>query len=114
MGHDRHLAGRSSMTWSAGQRRARSRIGDGPGNRHGGSRIPRLAVLCDYPEENWPSMELAAEMLVTELQNGSSSALATIRLCPAFLPRVSRLPFLDAKPAARNLDRLLNRMWDYP
>ena len=29
---------------------------------------PRLAILCDYPEENWVSMNLVAEMLQAALE----------------------------------------------
>jgi glycosyltransferase involved in cell wall biosynthesis len=69
----------------------------------------RLAVVCDFPEEGWASMDLAAEMLLREL-----SADRTARVCPPFRRRAGRLPWLGRRRAAFNLDRLLNRLWDYP
>jgi glycosyltransferase involved in cell wall biosynthesis len=71
--------------------------------------LPRLAILCDYPEEGWPSMDLVAEMLVRE-----PAPLCTQRVCPAFRRRLGRLPWLGDRHLARNADRLLNRFVDYP
>lgn len=73
---------------------------------------PRLAILADFPEERWPSMDLFAEMLEREL--AAEPALHAERVCPPFRRRVTRLPFLGRWAVARNADRLLNRMWDYP
>jgi glycosyltransferase involved in cell wall biosynthesis len=58
---------------------------------------PRVAVLCDYPEENWPSMELVADMLLERIPSAT-------RIQP---------PFVHYS-ALRNADRLLNRMVAYP
>ncbi len=69
---------------------------------------PRLAVLCDFPEENWPSMVLFAEMLLHGVPQSAE------RLCPPFRRRFGRLPGLGRRPAAFNADRLLNRLWDFP
>jgi glycosyltransferase involved in cell wall biosynthesis len=71
----------------------------------------RLAILADYPEENWPSMDLVAEMLTRELQADPSLGLAGERICPEFKWRASAI---SKKPFAQNVDRLLNRMRDYP
>jgi glycosyltransferase involved in cell wall biosynthesis len=71
----------------------------------------RLAVLCDYPEEGWPSMDLAAEMLLTHAPTGNPSAH---RVCPPFRRRLGRLPWLGRRRLAFNADRLLNRFVDYP
>jgi glycosyltransferase involved in cell wall biosynthesis len=65
----------------------------------------RLAVLTDYPEEGWPSMDLVAEMLLKHLTPDVQGA----RICP---PWKRRLSFLGG--VGRNFDRLVNRMWDYP
>ena len=67
---------------------------------------PRLAVLRDFPEEGWPSMDLFAEMLLTQV--GAAD------LCPPFRRRFTRIPWLGRRRAAFNADRLLNRLWDYP
>jgi glycosyltransferase involved in cell wall biosynthesis len=71
--------------------------------------LTRLAVLCDYPEESWPSMDLVAEMLLCE-----PSPLYTQRVCPTFRRRLGRLPWLSRRHLARNADRLVNRFFDYP
>jgi glycosyltransferase involved in cell wall biosynthesis len=74
----------------------------------------RLAVLCDYPEEAWPSMNLCAEMLVQHLADGATGPAQATRSCPDFRRRVSRLPLVGSRRWAVNADRLLNRLWDYP
>jgi glycosyltransferase involved in cell wall biosynthesis len=73
----------------------------------------RLAVVCDYPEESWPSMDLAAEMLLRELR-WQRGPLHAERVCPSFRRRLSHLPWLGRRAAAFNADRLFNRLWDYP
>ncbi len=76
--------------------------------------IPRLAVLCDFREENWPSMNLFAEMLIQGVQKHQVGRAAAERVCPPFRRRFGRLPMLGRRPAAFNADRLLNRLWDFP
>jgi glycosyltransferase involved in cell wall biosynthesis len=75
---------------------------------------PRLAILCDFPEENWPSMDLVAEMLIKELQAPPDREIRAHRVCPPFRQRVNRLPLLSGRPGVSNADRLINRLWDYP
>jgi glycosyltransferase involved in cell wall biosynthesis len=70
---------------------------------------PRLAVLCDLLEEGWPSMDLAAERLVAELERSSALRVAAVR--PPFRRRLTRL---SSARVFVNGDRLLNRRWDYP
>jgi glycosyltransferase involved in cell wall biosynthesis len=76
-------------------------------------RVPRLAVICDYREENWPSMELVADMLLDELRQHHAEAITATRLAP-----MMRCRFARAGGAAGGhlfkADRLLNRFWDYP
>jgi glycosyltransferase involved in cell wall biosynthesis len=74
---------------------------------------PRLALLPDFPEEGWPSMDLCAEMLQAELERGHADRLQVQRLVPPFRRRFSRLPGLAGSRTAFNADRLLNRMWDF-
>jgi glycosyltransferase involved in cell wall biosynthesis len=66
-----------------------------------------LAILADFLEEGWPSMDLAAEMLVKHL-HGSPLVKAS-RVCGPFK---RRLGFLGKR--GHNFDRLINRMWGYP
>jgi glycosyltransferase involved in cell wall biosynthesis len=70
-----------------------------------------LAILPDFTEEGWPSMDLCAEMLLRELE---TQPLAVEILRPAFRCRCTSLPLAGFGIAARNLDRLFNRHWDYP
>jgi glycosyltransferase involved in cell wall biosynthesis len=71
-----------------------------------------LALLCDYAEEGWPSMDLVAEMLLRGLAADPAPGLQPVRVCPPFRRRASRL--LGLRHAAFNLDRVLNRFWYYP
>lgn len=75
-------------------------------------RVPRLAVVCDYREENWPSMELVAEMLLHHLQRDHAGAVAATRLAPVMRRRFTG----NGKRGGQlfTADRLLNRFWDYP
>ncbi|HEV2948415.1 MAG TPA: glycosyltransferase family 1 protein [Gemmataceae bacterium] len=74
----------------------------------------RIGLVCDFIEENWPSMDLVAEMLWTHLQGPRGPGLRAERVRPAMIRRVTRLPWIKKKNAAFNADRLLNRFWDYP
>jgi glycosyltransferase involved in cell wall biosynthesis len=74
----------------------------------------RLALCCDYPEEQWVSMDLCAQMLFEQLQSPAYSTLEAVKICPPFKQRWQRLPRLGKHPAAFNADRLCNRLWDYP
>jgi glycosyltransferase involved in cell wall biosynthesis len=77
--------------------------------------LPRLAVICDLVEENWPSMDLVAEMLLARLQSAEPPVFDAVRVCPPFARRLSRLPMPEPRRrTAMNADRLLNRLWDYP
>ncbi|WP_406701338.1 glycosyltransferase (plasmid) [Singulisphaera sp. Ch08] len=74
----------------------------------------RLAIVCDFPEEGWPSMDLMGEMILTHLGQGHSDAFAATRVCPAYRHRLGRWPGTRRLGLARNADRVLNRFWDYP
>jgi glycosyltransferase involved in cell wall biosynthesis len=74
---------------------------------------PRLALLRDYREEDWPSMQLCADMLAEQLQE-QEDRLTLIDVCPPLRRRVQRLPGIGGRRVAVNADRFLNRFWDYP
>ena len=74
----------------------------------------RIAIVCDYPEEGWPSMDLVAEMVLTHLQTGHEAEVEAVRVCPPYRTRAGLSPIRRTARAARNLDRLLNRYVDYP
>ncbi len=70
---------------------------------------PRLALLPDYMEEGWPSMDICAEMLLAGLQRDHRTRLAAELIRPPYRRRFERL-----SARGRNVDRLLNRFCDYP
>lgn len=76
----------------------------------------RVAVLADFTEEGWPSMDLVAEMLVAHLPAAWGKADGTVQLLrPALQRRLSKLPLGGrAGVAAWSFDRLANRFFDYP
>lgn len=67
----------------------------------------RIAVLCDYAEEKWPSMDLVGDMLAGHLRRDLFSAR---KLVPPFQSRFTRL---NSKGRTFNADRVFNRFWDY-
>ena len=69
----------------------------------------RLGLVCDYLEEQWPSMDLVAEMIGVHLEARHAREIEVQRICPAYRPRLGRL-----RREGRNADRLLNRFVDYP
>lgn len=71
--------------------------------------VLRAAILCDYAEEQWPSMDLVGEMLVESLNADSSLNIAAARIRPAMPGRWSHL-----HPRLHNADRLLARLYHYP
>jgi glycosyltransferase involved in cell wall biosynthesis len=74
----------------------------------------RLAIIPDYREEDWPSMDLCADMLTKYLQEEHNTTFDVQSICPPFSWRLKRIPKLGEKGFAYNSDRLLNRFWDYP
>jgi len=74
----------------------------------------RLGLVFDFVEENWPSMDLVAEMLLRHLRSLDRQDFRVDRICPRMVPRFGRLPLIRKKRAAWNGDRLVNRFWDYP
>jgi glycosyltransferase involved in cell wall biosynthesis len=75
---------------------------------------PRLAVVCDYREELWPSMDLTGAMILAHLGSEHAGEFDAARVCPPFRHRLGRLPAVGRSGTARNVDRLLNRMVEYP
>jgi glycosyltransferase involved in cell wall biosynthesis len=74
----------------------------------------RVAIVADYPEEGWPSMDLMAEMVPEYLARGHGAEVEATRICPPYRHRFSRLPGRRLGAVARNADRALNRYADYP
>lgn len=76
-------------------------------------RKPRIGLICDFVEENWPSMDLVADMVFEHLEREHASALEVTRICPPLRRRFGRLPIAGSAPVFHNADRLLNRFVDY-
>ena len=73
-----------------------------------------LLVLPDFREEDWPSMDLAAEKLVEYLQLNDSPSLNVHSHTPVFSKIATALPFQYRQASRFNFDRLLNRLIVYP
>lgn len=74
----------------------------------------RLAVICDLLEENWPSMDLVADMFVHHVGAQHAPTVQVTCVRPPMRRRLSRLPWLGARRVLVNADRFANRFWDYP
>ena len=72
----------------------------------------RLGLVCDFLEENWPSMELVAGMLSDNLTSQHAGQFSVTRLCPP-MRRYFKGPFGN-RNTLHNIDRLLNRFVNYP
>jgi glycosyltransferase involved in cell wall biosynthesis len=73
------------------------------------SRPLRVAVIADYVEEQWPSMDLVADMLMAHLGAEHAGAVEATLIRPPMPRRFSRL-----SDRARSLDRVTARFVDYP
>jgi glycosyltransferase involved in cell wall biosynthesis len=71
----------------------------------------RVAVLADYAEEQWASMDLVADMLVAQLARAHAPEVEATLIRPS-LPWRARL--VSAGRRATGLDRIAGRLWDYP
>lgn len=78
------------------------------------ARRRRVALVCDLVEEGWPSMDLVAEMLETELVRRHGGAFDVTRLQPAMVRRFSRMPGARFGGSLHTVDRLVGRHFDYP
>jgi glycosyltransferase involved in cell wall biosynthesis len=79
------------------------------------SRQPiRVAVCADFREERWPSMDRVAERLVQHLRRDHTGAVDVAIVRPRFCRRASGLWGDGRSGATLTVDRLLNRLWDYP
>jgi glycosyltransferase involved in cell wall biosynthesis len=76
--------------------------------------IPRVALICDFLEERWPSMDLFGDMLFRSFISEHAAAIAVEQLRPALRPRFSKLPGFGRAGSLWNVDRFLNRFNDYP
>ncbi|HEY8188016.1 MAG TPA: glycosyltransferase family 1 protein [Pyrinomonadaceae bacterium] len=50
---------------------------------------PRVGIVCDYREENWPSMDLVADMLLDRLHTDYRDVIDAKRICPPMRRRLT-------------------------
>jgi glycosyltransferase involved in cell wall biosynthesis len=74
----------------------------------------RVAIIADYLEEGWPSMDLVADMLFDRLQREHASTIAATLVRPQMRRRAARLPGSSSTTLLQGIDRVTNRLWDYP
>jgi glycosyltransferase involved in cell wall biosynthesis len=70
----------------------------------------RVAVIADYAEERWPSMDLVADKLIAHLASEHAGTIEATLVRPA-MPRWLGGPGADAPPT---LDRMAARLLHYP
>jgi glycosyltransferase involved in cell wall biosynthesis len=71
----------------------------------------RVALLADYLEEGWPSMDLVAEMLLDRLSREHAATMDVTLIRPPLPRRLSRV---SNQKLAFGVDRMAGRLWDYP
>ena len=73
----------------------------------------RVAVIADYAEEGWPSMDLVADMLMAHLAAEHAQTVDATLIRPVMPMRLTRIaPGAGGPPAG--LDRVAARIFDYP
>jgi glycosyltransferase involved in cell wall biosynthesis len=73
----------------------------------------KVAILADLLEERWPSMDLVADMLVKQLRAQPALVEPTL-FRPRMRTRATAIPVVRSAATAFTVDRLTNRLWDYP
>lgn len=74
----------------------------------------RVAILADFKEEGWPSMDLVAEMLASQIAAASGAEVEGTLVQPPYRRLMGRLPVVRRRGFAINLDRFYNRFSNYP
>ena len=82
--------------------------------RAAGTRPLRVAVISDFLEENWLSMDRCAEMLLGGLRHYHAEDVSATLVRPGMRQLFAGVPFASGAKYARNADRLLNRLIEYP
>lgn len=74
----------------------------------------RIAIVSDFLEEQWPSMDLVADVLLDNLRLHRRNEIEATLIRPPFVRRLSRVSRGFGQIEAFNADRVLNRFFDYP
>jgi len=99
------MSGRASPLREASPQVARTRA-------HG--RPWRVAIVADYAEELWPSMDRVAETLTERLAANHAAEVTPVLVRPPFHYRFTAPARTDGRALLVNADRLMNRFLDYP
>jgi glycosyltransferase involved in cell wall biosynthesis len=73
-----------------------------------------VAIVSDLREERWHSMDLIAEMLLLNLRAPDSRPIEAVQLRPTMVKRFTRIPFVGRRRSVEVMDRIVNRVLDYP
>jgi glycosyltransferase involved in cell wall biosynthesis len=73
----------------------------------------KVALVCDPLEEQWPSMDLVADMLFNCLKKGHPD-ICVEQLRPPIKKPLSHLPSFSRSAKTHNAERLLHRFLAYP
>ena len=76
--------------------------------------VLRVAILADYAEEQWPSMDLVADMLVDRLREEHAASVEVTLVRPPMPRRLTRFRWIGRPRRAFGIDRIAARQWDYP
>jgi len=76
--------------------------------------VVRVALICDFPEEQWISMDLVADMLLERLRAEHHGVVEAVAIRPAMRPRITSIPITRDSRVAFNTDRFVSRFRDYP
>jgi glycosyltransferase involved in cell wall biosynthesis len=74
----------------------------------------KVALIADYAEEGWASMDLVAEMLAATLASLHRDAIDVTLIRPRFARPLTRFAALRRSKPAFNAERALNRYLLYP
>jgi glycosyltransferase involved in cell wall biosynthesis len=74
--------------------------------------VLRIAIVADYAEEGWPSMDLVADMLLDHLRREHAATIDAALIRPRMPRRFTQVPLVSGRLAV--LDRATARQWDYP
>ncbi|HXR25226.1 MAG TPA: glycosyltransferase family 1 protein [Candidatus Binataceae bacterium] len=81
---------------------------------HAHGRPWRVAIVADYTEERWPSMDRVAETLTERLAANHAAEVTPVLVRPPFHYRFTAPARTDGRALFVNADRLVNRFLDYP
>lgn len=76
--------------------------------------MTRVALISDFLEDGWYSMDLVADMLLTHLTAHPAKNCKPTLIRPAMKLRFGALPFLGSRSLARKADQAWNRFLEYP